>query len=364
LREEKGLSVSGLIPVNLLTGFLGSGKTTLLQRLLRSPGMANTAVLINEFGEVALDHLLIGRIDASTVVLESGCICCTVRSDVSAALRDLYSKAERGLCRKFDRTVIETTGLADPAPIIYTLMTDPVIRHHFRLSSVIATVDAVNGARQFAENRESVKQAAVADRLVLTKTDLATPRAVETMRSRLAAFNPSAQVVDANNDAIGPALIFGSDFYDPSHKTAEVRAWLDEERQPHTHQHTEFGRHAADITSFHLVFESPLDWTAFGIWLTMLLNRHGERVLRIKGILNVAGSQTPLCVNGVQHLVHPPFHLERWPTSNRQSRLVFIVRDIDPAVIKRSLLAFNRLSAPADAVSGKSVRAATTTATQ
>jgi G3E family GTPase len=355
------VSVSDLIPVNLLTGFLGSGKTTLLQRLLRSPAMANTAVLINEFGEVALDHLLIGRIDATTVVLESGCICCTVRSDVSGALRELYSKAERGLCRKFDRTVIETTGLADPAPIIYTLMTDPVIRHHFRLSSVTATVDAVNGARQFAENPESVKQAAVADRLVLTKTDLATPQAVETMRSRLAAFNPSAQVVDANNDVIGPDLLFGHDLYDPSHRTAEVRAWFDEERRPHA---SEFGRHAADITSFHLVFGNPLDWTAFGIWLTMLLNRHGERVLRIKGILNVTGSRTPLCVNGVQHLVHPPFHLERWPTSNRQSRLVFIVRDMDPAVIKRSLLAFNRLSARADAASGRGVRGGSTTATQ
>jgi len=354
------MSASDLIPVNLLTGFLGSGKTTLLQRLLRSAAMANTAVLINEFGEVALDHLLIGRIDASTVVLESGCICCTVRSDVSAALRELYSKAERGLCRRFDRTVIETTGLADPAPIIYTLMTDPVIRHHFRLGSVIATVDTVNGARQFAQNRESVKQAAVADRLVLTKTDLATTQAVETMRSQLAAFNPSAQVVDANNDAIGPDLLLGSDLYDPGQRAAEVRAWLEEERRSHAHQHSEFGRHAADITSFHLVFDNPLDWSAFGIWLTMLLNRHGERVLRIKGILNVAGSQTPLCVNGVQHLVHPPFHLERWPTSNRQSRLVFIVRDMNPAVIKRSLLAFNRLSAPEDAASGRGVRAAST----
>ena len=358
------MSVADLIPVHLLTGFLGSGKTTLLQRLLRSPAMANTAVLINEFGEVALDHLLIGRIDATTVVLESGCICCTVRSDVSAALRELYSKAERGLCRRFDRTVIETTGLADPAPIIYTLMTDPVIRHHFRLSSVIATVDAVNGARQFAENRESVKQAAVADRLVLTKTDLATPQAVETMHARLAAFNPSAQVVDANNDAIGPDLLLGRDLYDPGHRTAEAQVWLDEEQRPHAHQHSELGRHAADITSFHLVFENPLDWTAFGIWLTMLLNRHGERVLRIKGILNVAGSQTPLCVNGVQHLVHPPFHLERWPTSNRQSRLVFIVRDMDPAVIKRSLHAFNRLSAPVNAASGRGARVASTTATQ
>jgi G3E family GTPase len=343
------LNASDLISVNILTGFLGSGKTTLLRRLLRSPTMADIAVLINEFGEVALDHLLIGRIDASTVVLESGCICCTVRSDVSAALRELYDKAERGLCRKFDRTVIETTGLADPAPIIYTLMTDPVIRHHFRLSSVIATVDAVNAARHLADNPESVKQAAVADRLVLTKTDLATPEAIGTMRRRLGALNPTAQVVDANHDPLGPELLFSADLYDPVRRTAEVREWLCEEDLTHTHQHRELGRHAADITSFHLVFERPLDWTGFGIWLTMLLNRHGERVLRIKGLLNVTGAETPLCVNGVQHLVHPPFHLEQWPTSDRRSRLVFIVRGMDPAVIKRSLLAFNRLSAPADA---------------
>jgi G3E family GTPase len=340
------LSVSDLIPVNVLTGFLGSGKTTLLRRLLRSPAMADTAVLVNEFGEVALDHLLIGRIDASTVVLESGCICCTVRSDLSAALRELYGKAERGLYRRFDRTVIETTGLADPAPIIFTLMTDPVIRHHFRLSSVIATVDAVNGLRQFAENPESVKQAAVADRLVLTKTDLATPEAVESIRRQLAALNPSAQVVDANRDPVGPELLLGADLYDPERRTAEVQRWLGEEAPGHGQRHAELGRHAADIASFHLVFEQPLDWTIFGIWLTMLLNRHGERALRMKGILNVAGSATPLCVNGVQHLVHPPFHLERWPTPDRQSRLVFIVRRMDPAVIKRSLLAFNRLAEP------------------
>jgi G3E family GTPase len=334
------VSVSDLIPVNLLTGFLGSGKTTLLQRLLRSPAMANTAVLINEFGEVALDHLLIGRIDATTVVLESGCICCTVRSDVSGALRELYSKAERGLCRKFDRTVIETTGLADPAPIIYTLMTDPVIRHHFRLSSVTATVDAVNGARQFAQIRESVKQAAVADRLVLTKTDLATPQAVETMRSRLAAFNPSAQVVDANNDVIGPDLLFGHDLYDPSHRTAEVRAWFDEERRPHA---SEFGRHAADITSFHLVFGNPLDWTAFGIWLTMLLNRHGADVLRVKGVLTVDGADSPVVVQAVQHLVYPPTHLATWPFDDRRSRLVLITRGLDQFALRRSLECFQAL---------------------
>jgi len=206
------------------------------------------------------------------------------------------------------------------------------------------TVDAVNGTRQFVENRESVKQAAVADRLVLTKTDLATPQAVETMHARLAVFNPSAQVVDANNDVIGPDLLLGSDLYDPGHRAAEVRAWLEEEGRSHAHQHSEFGRHAADITSFHLVFEKALDWTAFGIWLTMLLNRHGERVLRIKGILNVAGCRGPVVVQYVQHLAHPPVELQSWPDQNRDSRVVFITRNVSEAHVRDLFTAVEKLA--------------------
>lgn len=343
------MSGPDLVPVNVLTGFLGSGKTTLLRRLLRSRQMASTAVIINELGEVGLDHLLVQRIDSTTVLLESGCICCTVRSDLREALRDLHSKAERGELARLDRVVIETTGLADPAPILFTVMTDPVLRHHFRLSNVLATVDAVNGARQLGENPESVKQAAVADRLLLTKTDLVAAEAARGLRRELARLNPSAPVLDVHADEVEPDTLLASDGYDPETKAAEVQGWLEREADARAppFERPGLGRHASDIRSFHLDFDEPLDWTVFGIWLTMLLHRHGERVLRVKGILNVTGSPTPVCVNGVQHLVHPPFHLEAWPTSDRRSRLVFIVRGIDPAAIRGSLQAFNGLAAQA-----------------
>ncbi len=339
------MSNQDLIPVNVLTGFLGSGKTTLLRRLLHSRQMANTAVLINEFGEVGLDHLLLERIDAATVLLESGCICCTIRSDLGDALRKLYAKIESAEIASLDRVVIETTGLADPAPIIFTLMAEPVVRHHFRLSNVIATVDAVNGPQHFADFPESVKQAAVADRLVLTKTDLAEPTKARKVRQALAQLNPSAPIFDAITDDLSPDDILAANAYGPKAKPTDIQNWLRAAGPPHEHASREgLGHHAAGITSCALVFDQALDWTAFGIWLAMLLNRHGERILRVKGILNVIGSSTPVCVNGVQHLVHPPVHLERWPDTDRRSRIIFIVRDIDPAAIRRSLTAFNGLA--------------------
>jgi len=333
------------VPVTVLTGFLGSGKTTLLKRLLHGRDLSGTAILINELGEVGIDHLLLEHVDASTVVLESGCICCTMRNDLSAALRELYGKAERGAIGALDRVVIETTGLADPAPILYTILTDPVVTHHYRLGTVLTTVDAVNGMRQLATNPESIKQAAVADRLILTKTDLVPPAAVAGIRRALAALNPTVPIVDANPDSVEPEDLFAAESFDPSAKAAEVRGWLTEESRHHADHPNELGRHAAEITTFHVSFDEPADWTMFGIWLTMLLNRHGERILRVKGILNVIDAPAPVCINGVQHVMHPPFHLERWPSNDRRSHLVFIVRCMDGASIRRSLLAFLRLAA-------------------
>ncbi len=337
---------SEAIPVTVLTGFLGSGKTSLLRDLLRHPELSDTAVLINEFGEVALDHLLIERLDNSTVVLENGCICCTVRSDLSEALRALYDKRESGACRPFDRIVLETTGLADPAPIIFTLMADPVIRYHFRLGTVVTAVDAVNCARQFAHNPESVKQAAVADLLVLTKTDIASTETSENLYRKLADLNPSARLLDRNRDAMTPTAVLRDSPYARAREADGLQQWLAAEfrSDQSSHDHAGLGRHAAEIVSSCLIFEEPLDWTAFGIWLTMLLNRHGERVLRVKGLLNVPGADTPVVVNGVQHLVHPPFHLQSWPSDDRRSRIVFILRDLDPGLITRSLRAFNRMA--------------------
>jgi G3E family GTPase len=333
-----------LIPVNVVTGFLGSGKTTLLNRLLRSPRLADTAVLVNEFGEVGLDHLLLETLDAETVILESGCVCCTIRGDLADAIRGLYGKRERGLIPRFARLAIETTGLADPAPIVSTLLVEPVIRHHFRLGTVITTVDAVNGARHLAEHPESVKQAAVADRIVLTKTDLAGDAETAALKAALERLNPTAPVVEAATARLDPDDLIASDAYDPATKSAEVRRWLEQEadRTPERHAHDP-NRHDRAIRSFSLTFDRPLDWTGFGIWLTMLLHAHGDRVLRIKGILNVRDLPVPVVIHGVQHVIHPPTHLERWPDADRRSRIVFVARDLDQAAIEGSLAAFNRL---------------------
>jgi len=326
-----------LIPVNVITGFLGSGKTTLLQRLLASPKLSNTAVLINEFGEVSLDHLLLDIVDQETVILESGCVCCTIRGDLAEAIRELHSKRERGVIPAFDRLAIETTGLADPAPIVSTLLAEPVLRHHFRLGNIIATVDAVNAALHLRNNQESVKQAAIADRLVLTKTDLAKPPTLDSVRLSLRKLNRTAPIIVAQDESFDPDDLMSSDLYDAEAKAAEVKRWL----EPHDHQgHDGHSHHGDDIQTFSLIVDDPIDWTAFGIWLTMLLHRHGEQMLRVKGILNVAGQATPVVVHGVQHVVHPPAHLEAWPDDDHRSRIVFILRGLDPSLIKRSLTAF------------------------
>jgi G3E family GTPase len=320
-------------PVNVLTGFLGSGKTTLLQRLLRSPRMAHTAVLINEFGDVGLDHLLVQKVDEAVVLLESGCICCSIRDDLKAALRDLLERRERGDIPWFDRVVIETTGLADPGPILYTLLGEPVIRHHFRPGNVITTVDVLNAGLHLSRNPEGIKQVAAADCLVLTKTDLATPELTAAVRAELKRLNPSAGVWDASEQPVAADFLLDAT---PSTQTPDRASFrLREDRLPHTDS----------VKSFSLVLDRPADWSAFGIWLSLLLNRHGDDVLRVKGILSVEGSPTPVFINAVQHIVHPPQHLERWPTDDHRSRIVFITRDIDQARLRRSLEVFCRLQA-------------------
>jgi len=341
------------IPVNVITGFLGSGKTTLLQRLLAAPELSDTAVLVNEFGEVGLDHHLLRRLDDEIVLLQSGCLCCTIRGDLGAAMRDLYSRRERGEIRAFRRLVVETTGLADPVPILSTVMAEPVLRHHFRLGNVVTTVDAVNGLTQLERQAESAKQAAVADRIVITKTDIADVSGVAVLRRRLAALNPAApQLETAPGVALDPERLLTRDLYDLDGRAEEVRRWLAIEVEhatapAHGHRHADVNRHDADIHAFCLRFEQPLDWTAFGIWLTMLLHSHGNDVLRVKGMLNVAAMRGPVVIHGVQHLVHPPDHLPEWPDADRSSRIVFIVRGLSREAIESSLAAFASLGAPA-----------------
>ncbi|TCT07159.1 G3E family GTPase [Tepidamorphus gemmatus] len=327
-------AIPDFTPVSLLTGFLGSGKTTLLRRLLDDPALADTAVLINEFGEVGLDHHLIDRIDETTVLLQSGCVCCTIRGELSEAIRGLHSKRAQGAVSPFRRLVIESTGLADPFPIVSTVRSDPVLRHHFRLANVITTVDAANGLGQLDTHEESLRQAAVADHLVITKTDITTRETIDRLLSRLAAINPAATVTLAAEEVItADRLLLAEPFDRPA------RADIPPPGRNHAHHH-----HDDRIRAFAVVIDRPIDWTAFGIWLAMLLNRHGRQVLRVKGIINVAGEPNPVAVHGVQHVVHPPVHMRAWPDGDRRSRIVFIVDGLDPALIRRSLDTFNRLS--------------------
>ena len=324
-------------PVTVVTGFLGSGKTTLLSRLLAHPGMGETAVIVNELGEVAIDHHLLRRVDERTVLLANGCVCCSLRGDLADELRDLLGRRERGEIPAFRRVVVETTGLADPAPILSTLVSEPVVKHHFRLERVVATVDAVHGLRA----PESVKQVAAADRLVVTKTDLAP---AGQLARRLRRLNPTAEILEASFGDVEPEALFGPAGSDPlgSDPAATAGPSAPAGSDP-LGSDPAGGRsaHEGDVRACCLVFEEQLDWTAFGIWLTMLLQSRGEDVLRVKGLLNVGGAG-PLVLNGVQHVIHPPEHLDSWPDDDRRSRIVFIGRGFTGEELERSLKAFNR----------------------
>jgi G3E family GTPase len=312
------LAESEKTPVALLTGFLGSGKTTLLSRLLAHPAMGETAVIVNELGEVAIDHHLLRRVDERTVLLKSGCVCCSLRGDLADELRDLLGRRDRGEVPPFRRVVVETTGLADPAPILYTLLSEPVVKHHFRLERVIATVDAVNGLLE----PESVRQVAAADTVVVTKTDL---DGAGDVRPALERLNPTASVFEVSFGDVEPATLFAT-------PGTDLRSVPASSAPDHS-----------DVQACVLFLDEELDWGAFGIWLTMLLQSRGEDVLRVKGLLNVGGPG-PLLLNGVQHVVHPPEHLDAWPDEDHRSRIVFIGRGIDPDALLASLSAFNRLS--------------------
>jgi G3E family GTPase len=333
--------IPGFTPVNLLTGFLGSGKTTLLRRLLADPALGGTAVLINEFGEVGLDHHLIERIDETVVLLRSGCLCCTIRGELARAIRDLHSRRERGQVPAFGRLVVESTGLADPFPILSTLRADPVLRHHFRAGAVITTVDAVNGLWQIENHIESIRQAAVADRLVLTKTDLADDVAIARLLVRIRQINPDAPLIRAGDTELGADGLL--DCHAGLHRGGLA---ADSPAPPINDGVHGVSSQGGRIRSFVVTVQEPIDWTSFGVWLTMLLNRHGDKVLRVKGILNLEGEAAPVAIHGVQHLVHSPVHMAAWPSEDRRSHVVFIVDGLDPDLIRRSLMAFNGLGVP------------------
>ncbi|PPQ36561.1 CobW family GTP-binding protein [Rhodopila globiformis] len=323
-------------PVTLLTGFLGAGKTTLLNHLLRRPELAHAAVLVNEFGEIGLDHQLVEKLDDNTVLLNTGCLCCTVRGDLARVLRQMLPRARRD---DISRIVIETTGLADPLPILATLLTDPVAEAAYRLDGIVTVVDAVNGAAQLDAHEEAVRQVAVADRILVSKTDLADASA---LNARLRRLNPVAPVAGIRHGVADPAFILGAGPFAPAARPAAVRRWLAAEAgdPPHDHHHHDPNRHDARIGAVCITLDQPPDGPALMAWLETLVATHGERLLRIKGILHLRDQNRPVAIHAVRHLLHLPVCLNAWPADEpRLSRLVFITRDLPRAVIEDGLRA-------------------------
>jgi G3E family GTPase len=339
----------GPIPIFVVSGFLGSGKTTLLRNLLVDPEAGEIAVIVNEFGEVGIDHHLVRKTDARTTLLRNGCVCCSMRDDLVEALRDLLSLRERGAISRFGRVVIETTGLADPAPILHTIISEPVLRSHFRVERVVTTIDAVGGASNLDSYGEALRQVAAADHLVVTKLDLTTPEVVTGLKAKLRSINPAAAIVDASFGSIDFApLLATSSSPGPEGLVQLGEFSFAAKSHPTSPDATAPAAvHAMSglASSRCLVFDRPLNWQMFGIWLTMLLHRHGDRVLRLKGLLNVGEARGPLLVEGVQHVIHAPRHLREWPDTDRRSRIVFIARDLDLTQVEASLDAFQNLAA-------------------
>ncbi|CZT33771.1 CobW family GTP-binding protein [Rhizobium sp. 9140] len=326
-----------LITANVLTGFLGAGKTTLLNRLLSGPDLGDTAVIINEFGDIGLDHLLVEKVDGDIVLLKSGCVCCTVRGDLKDAVLALFERRARGDIQPFRRLVIETTGLADPAPIIATLAADMMLKYHFAIGNVVTVIDVPSGLHNLQTFEEAARQVALADRIVLTKTDLATDDDCAALRAVVTAINPAAIVTlsDENGAAAG---LLTQDIHDLASRPAEARQWVASARHgDHLHDSPDRNRHG-DIRALSLTIDRPIAWARFSLWLSLLVHRHGTRILRLKGILDVEGAASPVVVHGVQHLIHPPFHLAEWPCE--RSSLLVLITDGDLGDLQRSFSAF------------------------
>ena len=325
-----------VIPVTLLTGFLGSGKSTLITEILKQPAFDNTAVVVNEFGKIGLDGILIKHSEDQIVEMTSGCLCCTIRGDIRQTLLDLHSKRTNGDIPSFNRVIVESTGLADPAPVVHTLMSDPLLDRRYMLGGVVTTVDAQTGIATLNNHKECEKQAAVADRLVITKTDLDNSPDLDgslgELHARLSALNPTAIVLDRHNPAFDYNRLFDTSLFDPDTKSINVRSWLkaEESSDHNTHDHHDVTRHGSDIRSFTLTFDEPVTIEAFASSLEALSLTQGASILRIKGIVNTLDRPgIPLIIHGVQHVFHDPVWLDEWPDQDRQTKLVFITKGIE-----------------------------------
>jgi G3E family GTPase len=356
------------IPLTLVTGFLGAGKTTLLNRALKDPALAETVVLVNEFGEIGLDHLLMEGIEDGMILLDSGCLCCTIRGDLVRTLEDLLRRRDNGRITPFRRLVIETTGLADPAPILNVVVAHPYLAMRYRLDGVVTLVDAVNGMASLDRHREALRQVAVADRVLLTKTELAPEGAVEALTARIHALNPGVSIEDARN-APGATALLGLDRFDLARKPESVRAWLAEEAAarpqilahahgedcPHDHAPIaaaaapgadaghmhDPNRHDDRIRAFTLRAAEPVRQGSFDMFWQLLSATHGPKLLRLKGLVELAERPgRPLILHAVQSVLHPPIELEGWPDEDHDSRLVLIVDDLDPSLVERLWAAF------------------------
>jgi G3E family GTPase len=357
------------IPIVLLTGFLGSGKTTLLNHLVRQPAMADTLVIINEFGTIGLDHLLVSYSPDVVVEMNSGCLCCTIRGDLQKTLRDITWRFARDGVRQFRRVIIETTGLADPAPIVHTLLTDAFIASRYRLDGIVTTVDAVSGNATMDRQPEALKQAAIADRLLITKTDLVDAAALAQLQARLHALNPAAAQILVAHGVLDAQQITDIGLFTPSGKTADVQRWLNEEAyaddhahhehednanhaDADSHSHADAHRHDAHIHAFCFTFDAPVTQQSFDEWLGLLLGLKGADVLRIKGLVHIAGQSGPTVIHGVQHILHPPLVLPEWPSADRRTRIVFITRDIGREVIEKTFAALHPAVSATEAEAG------------
>ena len=321
-------------PVSIITGFLGSGKTTLLNRVLQNPAMAGAAVIINEFGEVGLDHLLIATPNENTVLLASGCICCTVRGDLVDTMRNLERQRRDGQLPPFDRVLIETSGLADPVPIMQTVVTDEHIAPRFEMDGVLTLVDAVNGMTQLDQQREAVKQAAVADRLLLTKIDLISNSGM--LRARLMRLNPGAQQLEARHGAIDASQLFGAGL-NARADAGEFARWLPVQAVARADPHYKraSSHHDDGVRAYCMTLDEPVSRSGMTAWLTALASLRGANLLRVKALLDVDG--VPVAVHAVQTLIHEPIELARWPDDDRHSRIVFITRDMSRGDIESTL---------------------------